>query len=360
MKFLLHTQIGIEKITELELEQKFKGEYSLDYSGYVPHKNGIVQIEWKNEKNLKFYEELKTIEDAYFILDYVSDINQDFDLKRIYKMLDKDKVNKNVDYFFDKLNDFGPANEFRFVTRKKAANDFRRIDLQSSIKDFFKKNNRRIEGTHKEGVKEIWSTLVKNRLIVTVRLTTKEKRQSYYKSAMVTGTLRPSVAYAMAMVAEINSKNSLWDPFCGAGTIGAEVTENFKFGKLILADRSPEAITATKENLSNLKSFKTNKGKISVREEDFFASKNYSDIVISNLPFGNKYEINERFIQDFMVKVDETKQITKLVLLFPDLISDTDWFYRRNFNEKWQLTRKFPVQVLGFPAFIQVLKKAKN
>lgn len=350
MKFLLQTQIGIEKITELELEQKFKGQYSFDYSGYVPHKNGIVQIEWKNDKNLRFYEELQSVEDAFLILDYVPDIAQTNNLKYIYQRLDREKIARNLDFFFDNVNDFGNSKEFRFITRKKAANDFRRVDLQDSIKEFFKRNIRRAEVTSKEGVKEIWTTLVKNRLIVTVRLTSKEKRQGYYKSSMVSGTLRPTVAYSMAFLAEVTSKNVVWDPFCGAGTIGAEISENFKFGKLILGDKSEEAVEATKNNLANLKSFKNNKGKIAVRNEDFFASKNYSDILISNLPFGNKYEINEDFIKQFFEKVHGIKEIKRIVILFPEAIE----------SPTWQLTRKFPVQVLGYPAFIQVFQRLKG
>lgn len=349
MKFLLHTQIGIEKITELELEQKFKGQYSLDYSGYVPHKNGIVQIDWKNEDNLFFFDELQTIEDAFMIIDYVPDINQDFTLKQIYQKLDKQKIKSNLDYFFDKLNRFGSGNEFRFVTRKKAGNDFRRIDLENSIQDFFKKNNARARVTDKEGVKEVWSTLVKNRLIISIRLTDKEKRHSTYKTVQVQGTLRPSVAYSMAFLAEIKSKNTVWDPFCGAGTIGAEILENFKFKKLMLGDRAPDAVEATRTNLANLKSYDINKGKVSIRLEDFYNSKNFSDVLISNLPFGNIYEINESFIKDFFEKVTATKEVEKLVILFPEILE----------SENWQMTRKFAIQVLGFPAYILVYQRRK-
>ena len=349
MKFLLHTQIGIEKITEVELSDKFKKFYSLDYSGYVPHKNGIVQIDWRNEDKLDFYNELGSIEDAYFILDYVNNIPQLWTLKDIYRSLDKSKIKQNLDFFFDNLNDFGNSPEFRFVTRKKAANDFRRIDLEESIKDFFKNNISRAKVTSEEGVKEIWITLVKNRLIVAVRLTTKEVRQSYYKKALVSGTLRSSVAYSMAYLSDITSKDTIWDPFCGAGTIGCEISENFNFKKFICSDISNEAIEASKLNFSNLNSYKKNKSKISFRNEDFFDSKNYSDIIISNLPFGNKYEKNEAFIDDFFEKCTSIQNLKTITLLYTEIPQD--------FN--WQLTRKFSVQVLGYPAYILVYKRNK-
>lgn len=350
MKFFLHTQIGLEKVTELELLDKFKGQYSLDYTGYVPHKNGIVQVDWRSEENLDFYETLGTVEDAYFVLDYVNNVSQQDNLKAIYKKLDKDKIKKNLDYFFDKLNKFDKLPEFRFITRKKAGNDFRRVDLEETIKEFFKKNLSRPKVTNEEGVKEIWTTLFKNRLVVAVRLTTRDKRHGYYKTAMVDGSLRPTVAFAMSYSAEIHSNDVIWDPFCGAGTIGCEISESFKFKKLINSDVSEEAISATKENFSNLKSFKQNKSKISFRNEDFFESRSYADCIITNLPFGNKYEINEDFIQKFFNKLDEIPELKKVVILFPEIIK----------SPKWQMTRKFPVQVLGYPVYVMVFRRVNG
>jgi 23S rRNA G2445 N2-methylase RlmL len=350
MKFFLHTQIGIENITELELAQKFKGKYSMDYVGYVPHKNGVVQIDWRNEEDLDFYNKLGTIEDAYFVLDYVNDVEPTQTLKEIYRKLDVDKIRKNLDFYFDKLNAFDNRKNFRFVTRKKAAHDFRRIDLENMVKDFCKENLRRVTVNEEEGDKEIWTTLFKNRLVVAVRLTTKEMRQGYYKTASVNGSLRPSVGYAMAYLADIKSKETIWDPFCGAGTIGCEISESFNFKKLMLGDKSEEALDAAKENFNNLNSYKKTKGKITFKNEDFFESKNYADVLISNLPFGNKYEINEEFVQQFFEKVADTKQINRIVLLFPELVE----------SETWQMTRKFPIQLLGYEAYIAVYQRRKS
>lgn len=349
MKFFLHTQIGIESITELELAQKFKGKYSLDHVGYVPHKNGVVQIDWRDDGDLTFYDQLRTVEDAFFVLDYVPNIETNQTLKDIYKKLDIEKIRKNLDFFFDKLNPFDNRKNFRFVTRKKAAHDFRRIDLERMIKDFCKDNLRRVYVNEEEGDKEIWTTLVKNRLIVAIRLTTKEKRHGYYKTSSVNGSLRPTIAYGMAYVAEIKSKDVVWDPFTGAGTIGCEIAEHFNFKKLILADVSENAQQAAKENFNNLTSAKRVKGKVSFRNEDFFESRNYADILISNLPFGLKYEINEDFVQKFFEKVAEINEIKKLVILFPELVE----------SETWQLTRKFPVQILGLDAYIAVYQRRK-
>lgn len=350
MKYLLQTQIGLEKITELELSEKFKGMFSLDFSGYIPHKNGIIQIDWRDGKNKFDYNSLGTIEDAYFVLEYVKDIYETVDIYSIHKLFDIKTIKSNLDYFFDNENPFDKNNNFRLVVRKKSAHNFRRIDLQNETEKFFNKKITRAKITKKEGSKEIWVTLLKNRLIVAVRLTTKEKRQGVYKNKGVHGSLRPAVAYAMAFLSEIKSKDVIWDPFCGAGTIPAEIIENFNFGKLFCSDISEDAIAITKDNLNSTKKYSRLKGKVSIREEDFFFSKKYANLIISNLPFGVQYAIDSDFIKKFTSKINEIRNLRQITILFPELLS----------FEGWQMTRKFLLQLLGRNCYIQVFRKVRS
>ncbi len=363
MKFLLQTQIGIEAITELELEKKFKSKYSMDYIAFVPHKNGLVQIDCPEPSvtgsqkgnlqrpgiDLDFYKDLGTVEDAFYILDYVKDIPKESTTRDLLRKLDINKIKKNLDFYFDKLNNFDNLGDFRFVTRKKAVNDFRRVDLNRDIKTFFERNISRVKVTEEEGVKEIWTTLVKNRLIIGVRLTNKAKRHGYYKTSMVHGSLRPTVANAMAFVSDIYSKDSIWDPFCGAGTIPCELIENFKFGKLICSDISEDAINATTENLGNTKGFKQFKSKVALKVQDFFESKDYAATIISNLPFGTQYSFGADFKNKLARKFNEVKDLGQITLLFTEVLEIPNF----------QLTRKFELEVLGHHCFILVYKKVK-
>jgi tRNA G10 N-methylase Trm11 len=359
VKFLLQTQIGIEKITELELSKKFKGRYSLDYIGFVPHKNGLLQLEWRSPeggspqkikpKISSFWNELGTVEDAFFILDYIKDINPNATLKEIFLKLNPKEIKTKLDYFFDNLNSFGNNADFRFVTRKKSPHDFRRMDLNTEIKRYFDRNINRANVSDQEGIKEIWTTLIKNRLIIGVRLTTKSKRHSSYKVASVHGSLRPTIANAMAFVTDIHAKDVILDPFCGAGTIACEICENFKFKKIICSDISEEAIKATKSNLEATNSYKKLKGKVSIRKEDFFESKNYGDLIITNLPFGAQYSIDENFITEFFNKADEIKNLRQVTILFHSTIQVPGW----------QMTRKFELQVLGKNCFAMVFRRLK-
>lgn len=346
MKFLLQTQIGVEKITIRELESKIKNTYSIDFVGFVPHKNGIVQLDWRDNKPFD-YQNLGTVEDVFFVVDYVKNIPSTIQAKDIVKFIDSKGLRSNIDYFFDVLNPFSKDKKFRFVVRKKSTHGFRRIDLQEIIKSFFNKKIKRVEITTEEGVKEIWVTLLKNRLIIAIRLTTKIQRQGKYKTQGIPGALRPTVAYAMNFISEVRSNDVVWDPFCGSGTIPCEMVEHFKFKRMICSEISENAILITKSNLENVENYKRIKSKVSLRVEDFFASKSYADLIITNLPFGVQHSMDEDFVPRFIDKIQSIKNLRQITILFPGLINIPGW----------QRTGKFHLQVKGRHCILQVLRK---
>ncbi len=346
MKFLLQTQIGVENITVRELLSKIRSTYSIDFLGFVPHKNGIVQIDWRDKSRFE-YQNLGTVEDVFFVVNYVKNIPYSIQAKDIVKFIDSRGLRSNIDYFFDVLNPFSSDKKFRFIVRKKSPHSFRRIDLQEVIKTFFNKNIKRVEVTAEEGVKEIWVTLLKNRLIIAIRLTTKIQRQGKYKTQGIPGALRPTVAYAMNFISEIRSNDVVWDPFCGSGTIPCEIVEHLKFKRLICSDISEDAILITKSNLENVENYKRTKSKVSLRVEDFFTSKSYADLIITNLPFGIQHGRDEDFVRRFIDKIQSIKNLRQITVLFPELINISGW----------QRTSKFHLQVKGRHCILQVLRK---
>lgn len=346
MKFLLHTQIGIEKITELELIEKYKKDCSIDYTGFVPNKNGIIQIDWTTEAN-DFYNNLGSIEDAFFIINYIPNIEDAATLKDIYRRVNIPELKKNIDYFFDKLNPFDGSNEFRLVVRKKSKHDFKRIILQKMMEDFFHKEQRRVQITKEEERKEIWITLLKNRLIIAIRLTTRAMRQRTYKVETMPGSLRPSIGYAMSYIAELKSKDVVWDPFCGVGTIGAEIIENYQYSKLILTDVNPENLSKTSSNLNETKNYKRFKSKITIKSEDFFKSNLFANKIITDPPFGKAHEADESIVLKIIQKASTIKNLQTMIILHPQIYKGDDW----------QITRIFPVQVLGYQAYIARYEK---
>lgn len=346
MKFLLHTQIGIEKVAKIELFDKFKGLFSLDYVGFVPRRNGLVQIDWRSE-NYLLLDKLGTVEDVFGVLYYKGDIPYSATLKKLEKYIQIDEIKRNLSIFneYYKLK-FGKviksSTEFRLITRKKSPNAFRRVDLHLFLTSILERN--KIYITEKEGGPEIWCTLVKNRLIIALRLTDSLMRHRDYKIKNVEGSLRPTVAYAMAYLTKIRYKDVVWDPFCGAGTIACEILRNFKFKRMICSDISDEAVQACKFNLAYVSEFDKYKSKFSFKVEDFFASKYYANLIITNLPFGRKYECVPDFIDRFNERINSVNNLRKVTILYSDKLK----------LHGWQLIKKFRVKLLGRRCYLQV------
>lgn len=349
MKFLLQTQIGVEKITRLELEEKYKKFFSLDQLGYVPRRNGFLIIDWR-DKFQKFWDELNSIEDAFFVLEYIKDVNKYFSLKDVIKKIDKEKIASHLKFILDQNVFVDKSLNFRIITRKKSPHNFRRIDLEEGLKNFFRSKLPKIKINDDENNKEIWITLVKNRLIIALRLTDKTKRHRFYKQENILGSVRPSVAFAMAYVSDIKSSDVIWDPFAGAGTIPCEILLHFKFKKLLIGDIDVNALEKTNTNLKQIDIYNKLKPKISIRLEDFFLSKRHAHKIITNPPFGDKHMQADNFEEEFVKKINNIPNLQMVTLLYPKILKISTW----------QLTRKFKLEILGKEAYITVYKRFKN
>ena len=67
------------------------------------------------------------------------------------------------------------------------------------------------------GEVEFWATLLDDELFLAIRLSDDRMRQREYKVAHFAGSLRPSVAGAMALLSQPTDDDVVLDPLCGAG-----------------------------------------------------------------------------------------------------------------------------------------------
>src|SRR5262249_1159683 len=72
---------------------------------------------------------------------------------------------------------------------------------------------------------EIWLTIQGATAVCGLRLSDKTMRHRRYKMEHLPASLRPTMAAAMARLAEIKPAQVVLDPMCGAGTILAEAWE---------------------------------------------------------------------------------------------------------------------------------------
>jgi len=130
--------------------------------------------------------------------------------------------------------------------------------------------------------------------LVGVRLFDQPLSRRSYRTANIRGSLRPTVAAALVMLAVDNGQRKrIWDPFCGAGTILCEAAS---MGHEIWGtDIDPEAVNASRENLSAVSSeFWTR-----IENADSTSPKTWQkhrsvDAIVSNLPWGKQVGIKSK------------------------------------------------------------------
>jgi tRNA (guanine6-N2)-methyltransferase len=86
-------------------------------------------------------------------------------------------------------------------------------------------------------------------LFLAIRLGDDRMRQRDYKVAHFPGSLRPSVAAAMAMLSRPADDDVVLDPLCGAGTILIERAHLGRYKMLLGGDSDPTALEAARENV---------------------------------------------------------------------------------------------------------------
>src|SRR5207248_624155 len=72
---------------------------------------------------------------------------------------------------------------------------------------------------------EIWLTIHGATAVCGLRLSDRRMRHRAYKIEHLPASLRPTLAGAMARLADVKAKHAVLDPMCGAGTILAEILE---------------------------------------------------------------------------------------------------------------------------------------
>jgi tRNA (guanine6-N2)-methyltransferase len=143
----------------------------------------------------------------------------------------------------------GQRLSFRVVVRIVGEHEYRRVDLQRAIERGIAERGDRRWRLDERGDVEFWATLLDDELLLTIRLTDDRMRQRDYKVAHLAGSLRPSVAAAMALMSQPTDDDVVLDPLCGAGTILIERAHLCRYRMLLGGDSNPEALGAARENV---------------------------------------------------------------------------------------------------------------
>jgi tRNA (guanine6-N2)-methyltransferase len=205
---------------------------------------------------------------------------------------------------------------------------------------------------------EIWLTIHGATAVCGLRLSDRTMRHRSYKMEHLPASLRPTVAAAMARLAEIKPRQVVLDPMCGAGTILAEVLELARAEEIRLAavwggDLKVDALRAAGPNLRRL-------GHVVLVGWDarFLPLPDRSVArIVCNPPFGKQLghpedigPLYRRLLREF----DRVLHARGRAVL---LVSDQAALKDAAADVAWNLVRQFRVRVLGQPAFLSVWMK---
>lgn len=112
-----------------------------------------------------------------------------------------------------------------------------------------------------------------------------EKNRYPWRKHSISASMKPALAACLARyIAPYVDKPRVLDPFCGSGTLLFSCEEAFPCASLLGVDISQNAVQAAKENAAAGKS----RARFVQKDVRRFEPREPADLVIANLPFGNR------------------------------------------------------------------------
>jgi tRNA (guanine6-N2)-methyltransferase len=282
---IVHTQPGLEGIAIREALARVAGARELGRRS-IADRNGMALLEVRRPEALA---RLRCAEDLFALAAYARPLAPD------EKGLEQArKLARNAPYVETALarrvivtpgSRSGQRLGFRVIVRTTGQHEYRRVDLQKALERGIAERGDRRWRPEADGEVEFWATLIDDELLLTVRLTDDRMRQRDYKVAHFPGSLRPSVAAAMAVLSQPSDDDVVLDPLCGGATILIERACLGRYRLLLGGDSDPQALAAARENVGPR--YKP----IELRQWDATAlplAGGAATRIITNLPWGRK------------------------------------------------------------------------
>jgi len=348
---------GLETIASEEITQSLGGEVKRSGNGFV-----VFRLDEIDRDVLK----LRTTEDVY-LYGWGTDALS-------YRAKDLDSIERwtSRDVHWDTLLKLHHAvtpkpkgkPTFRFVTQMTGVHGYRRVDAQKAMA-------RGLGGVVPASWKyaeenaslEIWLTIHGAMAICGMRLSDRTMRHRTYKHEHLPASIRPTIAAAIARLADLKPNQTVLDPMCGAGTLLAEAhlsvrgkrtSEGIDWPMRFLGGDSDENHTSAAA--ANLRQFGiTDLKKWDAR--DLPVEDETVDRIVCNPPFGKQLSSPEAVVPLYRDGVREMDRVLrpggKCVLIVADAKALRSAIERVG----WKEQRHVQVRMLGQRAFIGVYRK---
>ncbi len=248
---------------------------------------------------------------------------------------------------------------YRLVTQMTGEHGYRRTDAREALADGLAgKLPASWRPAEEHAAVEIWLTINGATAICGLRLSDRTMRHRSYKLEHLPASLRPTVAAAMARLAQIRPRQVVLDPMCGAGTILAEVLELARSQDMRLAgvwggDLEAPALRAANPNLRRL-------GHVMLAGWDARAlplPDRSVDRIVCNPPFGKQLSRPEEIGPLYHRSLQECDRVLRSRGRAVLLVSDPTALKDAANAVRWNYERQIRLRILGQPAFMSAWTK---
>ena len=347
---------GIGKITVREIEAKF-GSAATDFETHRVADWDITRFRFTGAPEALI--KLGTVEDVFYSLAMQPLEGSKEDLEKLRAVIRPEWVNEGLSPFWtcSPRRRVKSRLTYRVVVQARDAawRNYRRGDVQRAvaraIKDGFPKW-RRVE---EDADVEFWAQLVGKNALVGLRLSDASMRHRTYKSVNIPGSLRPTIARAAVLLAEVADGDAFLDPMCGAGTILIERALAGRHRLLLGGDIDSTAVGGTIENFGG----RHKPWRIALWDAGYLPLAAGSiDKVVCNLPWDRRFPTGPAGIKKlYRYVLREVSRAMKPGARGVFLTKRTDVFREALPKELKIAHQTEPIAVLGQQARLSVVQK---
>jgi tRNA (guanine6-N2)-methyltransferase len=245
--------------------------------------------------------------------------------------------------------------KYRVVARLVGEHHFRRVDMQHAVERGIAEREDHTWRIDEDSADvEFWATLLDGEFLLEVRLSDERMRHRDYKVAHRAGSLRASVAAALAWLSAPDDSDIVLDPFCGAATILIERAHLGRYAMLCGGDRDEDALEAARANVGPrykpIRLERWDAAKLPL--EDASVTK-----IVTNLPWGQRVGSHGANRRLYPVWVREFHRVLKTGGTIVAL--SAEWRIMRELEARGEFRpqKTYRVSILGAPAAIYVARK---
>ncbi len=308
MRYFATTMPGLRRVLAREISGLAGGaevERGREFDG----RNDVVRFTAQGDSGILG---LRTSEDVFV---EVSSARKRGPLRSVVpKLLDERGLERALSSYGVQVRPLRTRMTFRVVARVLEEREFLRGALRDELTASLGRRRPRWRVADPAAI-ELWALETSPGLLrLGIRLSTGSMRHRDGRAVERPGALRPTVAAAMVLLAGGQpGGGALLDPCCGSGTILAEAA--WMGWAPVGADLDPEAVRVASDNLGGT-------ARLLVADARHLPLRAASvGAIVSNLPFGKRYELQGPPGPWFLATLDEFVRVTRpdapIVLLVP-------------------------------------------